>query len=111
MTPDLLVNLAARFEYLSAIEADWPTVLKSLQDDTFPVYRTCWERNPNSTALLTLDGLSKASQSAGSAEFGEVERAVQTWAETHGIRDEWIWDAAVRVSAYAAASSGQAYHS
>jgi hypothetical protein len=94
MTPAQLINFGARFEYLSAIEAHWPDVLQSLNRDVFPGYHICWERNPPSTALQTLAGLSKAS--AGSAEFGEVERAVRKWAEAHGIRDEWIWDAAVQ---------------
>lgn len=39
--PEKPINFAARFEYLSAIEAHWPEVLKSLRDHTFPVYRAC----------------------------------------------------------------------
>lgn len=94
MTPAELINFGARFEYLSAIEVRWPDVLLSLDRDVFPVYQISWERNPNSTALQTLAELSKAS--SGSGELGEVERAVRRWAKVHGIRDEWIWDAAVQ---------------
>lgn len=94
MTPAMLINFGARFEYLIAIEAHWPDVLLSLNRDVFPVFQISRERNPNSTALQTLAELSKAS--SGSGELGEVERAIRRWAKVHGIRDEWIWDAAVQ---------------
>jgi hypothetical protein len=70
--PDKPINFAARFEYLSAIEAHWPEVLKSLRDHTFPVYRACWERNPKSLALQTLARLSKASRNTRPAAFRRV---------------------------------------
>jgi hypothetical protein len=94
MTPAELINFGARFEYLSAIEAHWPDVLLSLNRDVFPVYQISWECNPNCTALQTLAELSKAS--SGSGELNEGERAVRRWPKAHGIRDEWIWDAAVQ---------------
>jgi hypothetical protein len=94
--PDKPINFGARFEYLSAIEAHWPEVLKSLRDSTFPVYRTCWERNPKSLALQTLARLSKASRNARPAAFRRVERAVRRWATAYGFRNTWILDAAVR---------------
>jgi hypothetical protein len=96
MARNKLVNFAARFEYLGAIEAHWPDVLESLHNQTFPVYQTCWERNPNNTALQTLSGLSKASKQAGAKEFRKVEWAVQKWAKAYDFRDEWMWDASVQ---------------
>jgi hypothetical protein len=35
------INFAARFDYISAIEAHWPQVLISLRERVFPVYLRC----------------------------------------------------------------------
>jgi hypothetical protein len=96
MTPDKRANFGARFEYLDAIAANWPDVLRSLRDDTFQMYQTCWERQPNSPALLTLMGLLTASVPEGVDDFRQLERAVRKWAGVYGFREEWIWEAAVQ---------------
>jgi hypothetical protein len=93
---DKPINFAARFQYLSAIEAHQPDALKSLGADTFPAYRMCWELNRQSPAPQDLAQLSTASSPACPGGFRQVKRAVQRWGKAHGFRDAWILDAAVQ---------------
>src|SRR6266567_4271594 len=96
MIPDNPISFGARFEYMSALETHWPEVLRSLRDDTFPTYRTCWERNRKSSTLQNLARLSKASPKARPGGFRKVERSVHRWGKAHGFLDVWILDLAVQ---------------
>jgi hypothetical protein len=91
--PDNPINFGARFDYMTALEMHWPEVLKSLRDEVFPAYRTCWERNPNSPDLQTLARLSEAENVR--ADVSEVAQAVRRWGKAHGFLDAWILDLAV----------------
>jgi hypothetical protein len=94
--PDKTINFAARCEYLSAIEVHWPDVMKSLRLGVFPAYRTCLECISPETALQTLAGLSDALARDASVEINQLDRAIRTWAETHGFHDAWLRDVALQ---------------
>jgi hypothetical protein len=55
--PDKTINFAARFEYLSAIEAHWPDVMESLRLRAYPVYEAYWKITDPNTALHALADL------------------------------------------------------
>jgi hypothetical protein len=90
------INYAGRFEYLKAIREHLPEVLGSLGRDVFPVYQECRQRNKRSPALQNLGNLAKALRGAGASEFHEVDQALDQWAVLHGVKDDWIRDAAVQ---------------
>jgi hypothetical protein len=94
--PNKTINFAARFEYIGALEVDWPQVMTSLQEKVLPVYRRCLESRGESLALQTLVGLSDALGRGASPELQQVALAVRTWAEEHGFRDAWLEDVAVQ---------------
>jgi hypothetical protein len=96
MPPEARVNFAARFEYLWAIEQLRPEVLSDLQNDTFAVYRTYLQSNSRSSALPTLAHLSAALRDCPSPELINFDHALHQWANTKGLRDAWMWDAAVQ---------------
>ncbi len=52
------INFAARFEYLKVVQEQRLEVLSDLHRQTFSVYRTCLQSNPNGAALQTLAVLS-----------------------------------------------------
>jgi hypothetical protein len=94
--PEKTINFAARCEYLSAIEAHWPDVMRSLRLHVFPAYRTCLECTSPETALQTLDGLSGALERGALLEINQLDCAIRTWAETHGFHDAWLRDVALQ---------------
>jgi hypothetical protein len=96
MVPDKTINFAARCEYLSAIEAHWPEVMKSLRLQAFPVYRAAFATADTNAALQAWADLSNALKHAASSEITQVELAVRTWAEEHGFQDAWLRDAALQ---------------
>src|SRR5260370_24274200 len=90
-----LVDFAARFQSLAALEEQRPIVLTELQEHTFPVYQRCWQEDRNTTALQDLAQLSTAVR-RGSGEFKAVAEALEKWADTHGFLDMWLKDAGIQ---------------
>src|SRR5713226_7293658 len=96
MAPEARINFAARFEYLQAIEQLRPEVLSDLHRHTFAVYRTYLQSNSKGAALPTLAHLSAALRDSPSPDLIDFDHALHQWANTQGLRDAWMWDAAVQ---------------
>ena len=94
--PDKTMKLGARCEYLTAIEVHWPEVMKSLRQHTFPVYRRCLETTDPSTPLQSQSGLADALEDGASSQIEQVDLAVRTWAEMHGLQNLWLRDVALQ---------------
>jgi hypothetical protein len=92
MPPKDRTSFAARFEYLAAIEKEWPAVLRDLQQDALPVFQTHWESNVNRPAVQ----VSRARQKESSPGLDLIDQAVRRWADKYGFQDPWLWDAAIQ---------------
>jgi len=90
------INFAARFEYLKVIQEQRLEVLSDLHRQTFSVYRTCLQSNPNGAALQTLAELSATLRNQPSPGLNDFDHALRKWASAHGFQDDWIRDAAIQ---------------
>ena len=90
------VNFRGRFEYLEAIEEYWPEVLRSLRAAALAPFVACVQvgSQPIPTTYAGLRG-----QLSDVPGIAEVCSAVESWATSHGIRDRWMFDAAVQTLA------------
>jgi hypothetical protein len=91
-----LVDFAARFQYLAALQEHRPIVLTDLQAHTFPIYQRCWLEDPNTTGLQNLAQLSKGVRWGAGGQLKAVAEALEKWAHTHGFLDMWLKDAGIQ---------------
>jgi hypothetical protein len=89
-------NFAARFEYLNALQQQWPELLADLHSGPFRLYRAYLEANPSSAALQTLARLTEALRQRASPELTPIDQALRQWGNAHGHIEAWIWDAALQ---------------
>ena len=88
-------NFRGRFEYLEAAREHWPELLVSLREDAGAPF----------AAFMCLRSTEPPATYSGLCEQGEdaalrnLCSALDRWALSHRIRDEWILDAAVQTLA------------
>jgi hypothetical protein len=90
------VNFRGRFEYLEAIEEYWPETLRSLRAAALTPFVACVQVSSQPTPT-TYAGLRH--QLSDVPCIADVCSAVQSWATSQGIRDRWMFDAAVQTLA------------
>jgi hypothetical protein len=87
-------NFGARMKYLEAVQTDWPDRLASVRAEVLPAYRE-WRESFKNRPRPTTFAEVRASGGAHSPLLENVETAIERWAVAHGVRDEWLLDAAV----------------
>jgi hypothetical protein len=91
-----VIDFAARFEYLTAIEGQQPTVLTDLQTKIFPAYQECRRGLYNTTALQNLAQLSEAVHSGSGLAYKALADKLEEWAVAHKFLDMWLQDAGIQ---------------
>jgi hypothetical protein len=81
-------NFGGRLKYIEALETHWPELLTTLSAEALPAFLE-WRRHfPKQAAPRTFAQTDPT-----------VACAVQRWAASHGISDEWLLDAVVQTLA------------
>jgi hypothetical protein len=82
-TASAKINIRGQVVYLEATAKHWPQLLQSLPWQE-------WRYNPAYLRPETFREMQNTPGYEGNCE------ALEMWAEKHGIKDRWIWDAAVQ---------------
>ena len=90
-------NTRGRLEYLEAARKHWPELLVSLRESAAAPFAALM--GLRSTEELPASYSRLCQQADHPVEMRDLCSALRKWASSHGIRDQWILDAAVQTLA------------